>query len=453
MDHLTADTSRRVRSRLSTLWTATVLCMALLAGISTGEGWAMTYYVSTDGDDSNPGTLDQPWGTVQKAADTLAAGDTVYIRGGVYRERVAPKRSGEPGRYITYASYPGETVVLDGSEIEVERAWHWGGLFHMEECSHIAVTGLRTINSPSVGIYGGRSQHLLIEDNYTSDTGSSGIGVWRCHGVVIHHNEVDRACLGRGQENITVALSDQVLVSDNHVHHGGKEGIDTKHGSSNVVVRGNHVHDNRRLGIYVDAWDTHTFNVDVVGNLCHDNGGCGFAAAAERGGLLENVRFMNNVAYHNRSAGIAVAGWNGGWEHPVENVQIINNTVFDNGWEEHTWGGGIAVESRQARSVLIRNNICSENRDFQIRNDIGEAEVVIDHNLVHGYRGGANETRGANCVEGDPLFVDPAQGDFHLQAGSPAVDAGAVERAPERDIEGGERPQGEGYDLGAYESG
>jgi hypothetical protein len=38
------------------------------------------YYVAPSGNDSNPGTMDRPWQTIQKAADTLIAGDTVYIR-------------------------------------------------------------------------------------------------------------------------------------------------------------------------------------------------------------------------------------------------------------------------------------------------------------------------------------------------------------------------------------
>lgn len=43
-----------------------------------------TYYVSPSGNDKNPGTETQPWQTIQKAADTLVAGDTVYIKEGFY---------------------------------------------------------------------------------------------------------------------------------------------------------------------------------------------------------------------------------------------------------------------------------------------------------------------------------------------------------------------------------
>ncbi|MBN1484358.1 MAG: hypothetical protein JXA37_06510, partial [Chloroflexia bacterium] len=74
-----------------------VVLLALLWGGYTtlatapGERGALAsngtvYYVAPTGSDSNPGTQDYPWQTIQKAADTLAAGDTVYIKAGIYEE-------------------------------------------------------------------------------------------------------------------------------------------------------------------------------------------------------------------------------------------------------------------------------------------------------------------------------------------------------------------------------
>lgn len=50
-----------------------------------------TYYVAVNGNDSNLGTENQPWKTIQKAANTLTAGDVVYIKAGIYHERIIPK--------------------------------------------------------------------------------------------------------------------------------------------------------------------------------------------------------------------------------------------------------------------------------------------------------------------------------------------------------------------------
>jgi len=49
------------------------------------------YYVAKNGSDSNPGSESQPWLTIQKAADTMVAGDTVYVKAGTYTEQVTPQ--------------------------------------------------------------------------------------------------------------------------------------------------------------------------------------------------------------------------------------------------------------------------------------------------------------------------------------------------------------------------
>ncbi len=59
-----------------------------------------TYYVSTSGSDSNPGTQSLPWRTIGKAGNSVSAGDTLYIRGGVYKEAMTLSRSGTQAQPI-----------------------------------------------------------------------------------------------------------------------------------------------------------------------------------------------------------------------------------------------------------------------------------------------------------------------------------------------------------------
>ncbi|MDF2925069.1 MAG: carbohydrate-binding cenc domain protein [Paenibacillaceae bacterium] len=75
-----------------------------------------TYYVAVDGEDSNPGTLEQPWRTIQKAGAMLEPGDTAVIRGGTYRESVKPARSGTAGQPITFRAMDDEQVIISGAE-------------------------------------------------------------------------------------------------------------------------------------------------------------------------------------------------------------------------------------------------------------------------------------------------------------------------------------------------
>ena len=72
------------------------------------------YYVATNGDDSNPGTVNQPWRTIQKATDTVAAGETIMVREGTYNESVNISRSGQSGNPITLTNYDNDRVTING---------------------------------------------------------------------------------------------------------------------------------------------------------------------------------------------------------------------------------------------------------------------------------------------------------------------------------------------------
>lgn len=75
------------------------------------------YHVATTGCDSNPGTNDQPFATISKAASLTMPGDTVTVHAGVYREWVRPENSGTAGNgRITYRAAEGEKVIIKGSE-------------------------------------------------------------------------------------------------------------------------------------------------------------------------------------------------------------------------------------------------------------------------------------------------------------------------------------------------
>ena len=79
---------------------------------------AIEYHVAKNGDDTNRGTTESPFLTIQKAADVAQPGDVVTVHEGVYRERVDPPRGGESdSEQITYQAAEDEEVVIKGSEI------------------------------------------------------------------------------------------------------------------------------------------------------------------------------------------------------------------------------------------------------------------------------------------------------------------------------------------------
>ncbi|MBO9610934.1 MAG: carbohydrate binding domain-containing protein, partial [Paenibacillaceae bacterium] len=86
----------------------------ILTGGEPPVGSGTNYYVATNGNDSNPGTLASPFLTVQKAASVAIAGDTVNIRAGTYYEEVTPAYTGTSGHPITFQAYNGEAVTISG---------------------------------------------------------------------------------------------------------------------------------------------------------------------------------------------------------------------------------------------------------------------------------------------------------------------------------------------------
>src|SRR5581483_9374844 len=77
---------------------------------SVSVGVSGVYYVATNGNDSNAGTLEYPWRTIRKAADTLIAGQTAYVRDGFYDEcPISFANSGTSGLPIQLRASSGET--------------------------------------------------------------------------------------------------------------------------------------------------------------------------------------------------------------------------------------------------------------------------------------------------------------------------------------------------------
>jgi alpha-L-arabinofuranosidase len=95
-----------------------VLSFVLVFILFAGEIAGREYFVSVSGNNTNPGTREQPFLTIQKAADVMQPGDVCIVRAGTYREWVKPARGGSSElNRIIYKAAPGEEVIIKGSEI------------------------------------------------------------------------------------------------------------------------------------------------------------------------------------------------------------------------------------------------------------------------------------------------------------------------------------------------
>ena len=117
--------------------------VTIIVTITTG----LSHFVSTTGNDSNPGTYALPWRTIQHAANSAQPGDRVYVRGGTYYGSINVPGSGSATTGpIVFQSFPGEQAVIDGSG----NAWTGGELMGLVNLigahSYIVIEGFEIRN-------------------------------------------------------------------------------------------------------------------------------------------------------------------------------------------------------------------------------------------------------------------------------------------------------------------
>jgi parallel beta-helix repeat protein len=155
---------------------------------------AKTCYVATNGNDSNPGTLDKPWATWQKGFSSLSPGDILYIRGGTYSPAAsvvsgrycgagASGKRGSSGSVFTVMAYQGEKPVLDCRNLTGTSYDRTGIL--LSGCSYWVIKGLEITRADQssgpvhvgMGIYIEGSNHVTVENCTAHHNGGPGFEI------------------------------------------------------------------------------------------------------------------------------------------------------------------------------------------------------------------------------------------------------------------------------------
>ncbi|MCL4870447.1 MAG: right-handed parallel beta-helix repeat-containing protein [Anaerolineae bacterium] len=182
------------------------------------------------------------------------------------------------------------------------------------------------------------------------------------------------------------------------------------------------------------------------GNRIHHNSATNGSIYVSNSGQTATI--ANNFFYDNQATNGAGVYHGTGAANVWHNNFISNNAVGA--------GGGVYVA---AASPNIRNNIFTGNTSplsGGIRCNTGATPVINYNDYFNnssGDVGGAACTAGANSLFVDPLFVNPAVGNYDLQNNSPLIDAGDPTMTLLVDYEDRIRPSHQGWDIGAYELG
>lgn len=307
------------------------------------------------GSDSNAGSLKLPYKTIQHAVNKALAGDTINVMDGTYHEQVKFTKSGTEKAPITLRNHPGHSPVIDGTGIEWGDS-STGALVQFNRHNHLVIEGLSIQNSAAFGIgdlkpFAGVLNNIIIRNCSTTNTFGSGIYIINAKNIEIDGCTVTGACANTWDECITLQKVDGFEVKDCQVYDGLKEGIDAKDGSRNGEIHGCTVSNVHSVGIYIDAYSGHQYNIQVFNNTISEIAGSGISTGVENGGKLEGVVIRNNTIL-SCDRGITIAAFNeqAGTPYVLQDIIVRNNVTFD------VLYSGMFILSK-VNNILIENNI------------------------------------------------------------------------------------------------
>ena len=399
-------------------------CVCVLASM-VGQVRAVAYVVdraAPGAADTNPGTEQMPFKTVQRAADAARPGDTIYVMAGEYDERIEVKAGGTKGKPVAFMAMPRRSVTLAGFDLKA---------------SYVRVEGFEiTADKPTtaVQLYASHCEildnyihHMMIAVNGTVGKPSAD-GNTRDYSTVTHnriaYNKVYHCEYGfiLGGENWLVESNE---VSRLIMYAAGRRYADcdyTRFFGKGCIQRYNYYHGTdtkESKAAHVDAIQTFTNNGEVAQdvlfeyNTCFDWGqGC-MVESAPHIGSVRNWTFRNNI-YSSK-----LPTYKGAWGLNI--IQTPDVTIENNTFAGITWFG-VGLRGKESTDGQIRNNIfCEVRKAVEDSMDFASANPKIGYNLTF-------ETPvldGSTNINGkDPLFKAPEKRDFRLKKGSPAIGAG-----------------------------
>jgi hypothetical protein len=439
---------------------------------------ANIYYVSPAGNNSNPGTLDKPWATPGYGSRQLKPGDTLIILGGRYilsqydDDIIIPQHSGNPNAWITIKGEEGNRPVLAGRDNLLTAIDISGKSYiRLENLEITSDNGAQFRDG--IEALGESISNIIIKDVYIHHMDEFGINIKDVNGLQIIDSRITHCGFGAiggpagdegGWRNVMILRCN--LSYSGHYYQGTPgpgpydrpDGFGIEESDGPVEIAYTIVEHNRGDGLDSKSANTYIHHCIVANNSCDGIKLWG-----------NNSKLENTLIYGRGDGDTAETPWSPiviSTETSNSNFKIINVTVDD-------FAGGNYLMHIQYDYQSTPINLTLRNNIFR---GIGESSpifissgtrLIADHNLFYTpksdfvldyggriYTASNINSLGSGNLYGDPLFVSPAfgtTGDYHLKSGSPAIDKGSSVDAPLDDLDGNPRPQGTGFDIGAYE--
>ena len=446
------------------MWLTTAGMFVAGLALFTSTSLANIFFVDAQrGNNANDGTAHAPWQTIQKAADSAQPGDTVLVAKGDYPERIHVTRSGAPDRPITFQA--NGRVVTQGFTITADYIRVVG----FEITNHI------TLFRESYGVYL-HGQHDEILNNYLHDLYHDGIivtGERDPNSPSVAHNIVKGNRIERAQNSGIHVEGRENLIEGNEVAHtiqyppgapawDGADADGLRFFGTGHIFRGNRVHDIvfsdlGNLDPHVDcfqSWGPATY-ITFEQNVCDidppAHGGDDEVAMIENSsGPVHHLIFRNNI-FMDLGAGILVAARTG---ESITFLEVLNNTFY------RINAPGVLLLAGATHATIENNafyDVGNHRESYLLVRADSQEGLVVGYNLQSMSDGRPPGKAGSEAPYPHdlwgvaPQFVNAAGKDLRLTPTSPLVGRGIALQEVSTDFAGVARPQGAGYDIGAYE--
>jgi hypothetical protein len=288
-----------------------------------------------------------------------------------------------------------------------------------------------------------RSNHVEVIDNYFYDLHATAIqGYW--HDPFPQAAHIATNTIYHSQMGLGITGADWI-VEDNEVdrlfQYGGGDCDYARFFGDNHIIRHNFFHGTNFSEIgsaHVDCFQTftnngeHAYNILFDGNTCYDFHQA-LMAENNMGTPTSHFTFRNNLFAHGGAWGLCV--------YDIPNITVENNTFADIQYHGAGFNGN-------STGNIVRNNIFYDTGTSYWTANGGQ--LTGDYNLIFASQN-PSVSGAHNLLNADPLFVDFSHNDFHLQSTSPAIDTGQSLAQVIDDHDRVRRPQGSGWDIGAFE--